>query len=138
MQFAQKDLVEFINFSVGYGHLKRQSAASRERGDNFLDEVPSKTQLHSHYDISSNTQIMARRRVKKRTHVGAKDATGGNKAGDKVPKSMVIRIGAGEVGTSISQLVKDMRQVMEPHTASRLKVCPLLTLLLHHSSDMES
>lgn len=34
---------------------------------------------------------------------------------------MVIRIGAGEVGPSISQLVKDVREVMEPHTASRLK-----------------
>lgn len=34
---------------------------------------------------------------------------------------MVIRIGAGEVGASVSQLVKDMRHVMEPGTASRLK-----------------
>ena len=30
-------------------------------------------------------------------------------------------MGAGEVGTSISQLVQDFRQVMEPDTASRLK-----------------
>lgn len=37
------------------------------------------------------------------------------------PKSMVIRIGAGEVGTSISQLATDVRRVMEPGTASRLK-----------------
>ena len=34
---------------------------------------------------------------------------------------MVIRIGAGEVGPSVSQLVKDVRAVMEPSTASRLK-----------------
>jgi ribosome biogenesis protein SSF1/2 len=34
---------------------------------------------------------------------------------------MVIRIGAGEVGPSISQLVTDVRTMMEPHTASRLK-----------------
>lgn len=34
---------------------------------------------------------------------------------------MVIRVGAGEVGSSVSQLVKDMRLVMEPGTAARLK-----------------
>ncbi|KAF4587882.1 Brix domain protein [Ophiocordyceps camponoti-floridani] len=34
---------------------------------------------------------------------------------------MVIRIGAGEVGSSISQLTRDVRRVMEPGTASRLK-----------------
>lgn len=34
---------------------------------------------------------------------------------------MVIRIGAGEVGPSVSQLVKDVRAMMEPNTAVRLK-----------------
>ena len=34
---------------------------------------------------------------------------------------MVIRIGAGEVGPSVTQLVKDVRAMMEPNTASRLK-----------------
>lgn len=34
---------------------------------------------------------------------------------------MVIRIGAGEVGSSVSQLAKDFRLMMEPDTASRLK-----------------
>ncbi|KAH7088094.1 Brix domain-containing protein [Paraphoma chrysanthemicola] len=37
------------------------------------------------------------------------------------PKSMVIRIGAQEVGGSVSQLVQDVRHVMEPDTAVRLK-----------------
>ncbi|KAF2202353.1 Brix-domain-containing protein [Delitschia confertaspora ATCC 74209] len=37
------------------------------------------------------------------------------------PKSMVIRIGAAEVGASVSQLVQDVRHVMEPDTAIRLK-----------------
>ncbi len=41
--------------------------------------------------------------------------------GPRPPKSMVIRMGAGEIGTSISQLVQDFRHVMEPDTASRLK-----------------
>lgn len=38
------------------------------------------------------------------------------------PKSMVIRIGAGEVGSSVTQLVQDVRQLMQPDTAVRLKV----------------
>ncbi|OAL49686.1 Brix-domain-containing protein [Pyrenochaeta sp. DS3sAY3a] len=40
---------------------------------------------------------------------------------DGQPKSMVIRIGAQEVGGSVSQLVQDVRHVMEPDTAVRLK-----------------
>lgn len=35
---------------------------------------------------------------------------------------MVVRMGAGEVGSSVGQLVKDVRAMMEPHTAIRLKV----------------
>lgn len=67
---------------------------------------------------------MAKRRVKKRTHIGANNPTN---AAEKVghatmrdPKSMVIRTGAGAVGPSISQLALDVRRVMEPGTASRL------------------
>lgn len=66
---------------------------------------------------------MAKRRVKKRTHMGANNpqpASAGH-ASARDPKSMVIRIGAGEVGSSISQLASDVRKVMEPGTASRLK-----------------
>ncbi|KAL1311386.1 hypothetical protein AAFC00_001554 [Neodothiora populina] len=69
---------------------------------------------------------MAKRRVKKRTHVGAKGTQAAvgdapSKPGARAPKSMVIRIGASEVGPSVSQLVKDVRSMMEPNTASRLK-----------------
>ncbi|KGQ06381.1 Brix domain-containing protein C1B9.03c [Beauveria bassiana D1-5] len=66
---------------------------------------------------------MARRRVKKRTHMGASNPESNiqGHASAKDPKSMVIRIGAGEVGTSVSQLATDVRKVMEPGTASRLK-----------------
>lgn len=77
---------------------------------------------------------MARRRTKKRTHTlvsgKPKSATGEQPLNvalkDKIPKSMVIRIGAGEVGPSISQLVLDTRKMMEPHTAIRLRVCSLI------------
>ncbi|KAH8808114.1 Brix domain-containing protein [Xylogone sp. PMI_703] len=68
---------------------------------------------------------MARRRTKKRTHVGAKNGPAGSapstNPASRSPKSMVIRIGAGEVGPSVSQLVKDVRSMMEPDTAARLK-----------------
>ncbi|KAJ4289404.1 rRNA-binding ribosome biosynthesis protein [Collariella sp. IMI 366227] len=68
---------------------------------------------------------MAKKRSKKRTHVGANNpvtptAINGH-ANSRDPKSMVIRIGAGEVGTSVSQLAADVRRVMEPGTASRLR-----------------
>jgi ribosome biogenesis protein SSF1/2 len=74
-----------------------------------------------------NQHIMARRRVKKRTHLGAnsdvaKRGVSHTSAKERTPKSMVVRIGAGEVGPSVSQLVKDIRSVLEPGTASRLKV----------------
>ncbi|KAI0850651.1 Brix-domain-containing protein [Daldinia vernicosa] len=68
---------------------------------------------------------MAKSRTKKRTHVGASNpkhkAPLVGRSAVQDPKSMVIRIGAGEVGSSISQLARDVRQVMEPGTASRLK-----------------
>ncbi|KAL2044047.1 hypothetical protein N7G274_003570 [Stereocaulon virgatum] len=68
---------------------------------------------------------MARRRTKKRTHVGARNGPANgvmaNSSASREPKSMIIRIGAGEVGPSVSQLVKDVRAMMEPGTASRLK-----------------
>lgn len=69
---------------------------------------------------------MAKRRTKKRTHVGANNGPSNgvkaNSSASREPKSMIIRIGAGEVGPSVSQLVKDVRSMMEPGTASRLKV----------------
>ena len=37
-----------------------------------------------------------------------------------MPKSFIIK--HGQVGSSISQLVRDFRKVMEPNTATRLKV----------------
>ncbi|KAJ5760204.1 hypothetical protein N7520_007360 [Penicillium odoratum] len=67
---------------------------------------------------------MAKARVKKRTHLRPQNASAGaNKANsmNKTPKSMVIRVGGSQVGTSVSQLVKDVRRMMEPDTAVRLK-----------------
>ncbi|KAF4122267.1 ribosome biogenesis protein SSF1/2 [Geosmithia morbida] len=66
---------------------------------------------------------MARKHTRKKTHVGANnpDNNGAGHSTARNPKSMVIRIGAGEVGTSVSQLATDVRKVMEPGTASRLK-----------------
>lgn len=59
---------------------------------------------------------MARRR-KNRTHLkGQKSTTNNN---DGIPKSFIIK--HGQVGSSLTQLVRDMRKVMEPNTATRLK-----------------
>ena len=70
---------------------------------------------------------MAKARTKKRTHVRAQNASAAAAKGSssnmsKTPKSMVIRIGGSQVGASVSQLVKDVRLMMEPDTAVRLKV----------------
>ncbi|KAI4275429.1 MAG: hypothetical protein LQ337_003228 [Flavoplaca oasis] len=68
---------------------------------------------------------MARRRHKKRTHVGAQNRPSNgvlpNSSAIRGPKTLVVRMGAGDVGSSVSQLVKDVRKMMEPGTASRLK-----------------
>lgn len=60
---------------------------------------------------------MAKRRQKKRTHVQVvPDEERG------IPKSMVVRVGQTSLGNhSLNQLVKDFRQIMQPHTAIRLK-----------------
>ena len=66
---------------------------------------------------------MARRRTRKKTHAGARSGPpGSNAAVDRDPKSMVVRMGASEVGPNVSQLVRDVRAMMEPGTAARLKV----------------
>lgn len=83
--------------------------------------------LQTHTSVASHSapSTMARQRKKKRTHVGAHNppnpAAVNGHANPRDPKSMVIRIGASEVGTSVSQLASDVRKVMEPGTASRLK-----------------
>ncbi|KOH01138.1 rRNA-binding ribosome biosynthesis protein [Saccharomyces eubayanus] len=60
---------------------------------------------------------MAKRRQKKRTHaqVVPEQEKG-------IPKSMVIRVGQTSLANhSLNQLVKDFRQIMQPHTAIKLK-----------------
>ena len=60
--------------------------------------------------------IMPRRR-KHRTH---KKAAPTEEVNDGNPKSFILK--HGQVGSSLAQLVRDLRKVMEPNTASRLKV----------------
>ncbi|KII88715.1 hypothetical protein PLICRDRAFT_111546 [Plicaturopsis crispa FD-325 SS-3] len=62
---------------------------------------------------------MARRR-KNRTHLkGSNPSTAPGNVPDGVPKSFIIK--HGHVGASLTQLVRDVRRVMEPNTAARLK-----------------
>ena len=65
---------------------------------------------------------MGKRRRKRKTHVMMDDAvgSGGGDGGEKVPKSFVIN--RGSVGKTAEQLVHDLRALMSPHTASRLRV----------------
>jgi ribosome biogenesis protein SSF1/2 len=61
---------------------------------------------------------MAKRRRKTKTHLkGVAKETGA--ASSSAPKSFVIR--SGKVSTSVGNLVSEVRQVMEPNTASRLR-----------------
>ncbi|KAH7139537.1 Brix domain-containing protein [Dendryphion nanum] len=64
---------------------------------------------------------MARGKGKLRRKQSLLDKSTAKGPKDANPKSMVIRIGAGEVGASVSQLVQDVRLVMQPDTALRLK-----------------
>ncbi|KIW65927.1 hypothetical protein PV04_08141 [Phialophora macrospora] len=64
---------------------------------------------------------MAKVRKKKRTHVPNNEPSGKTSQGSRRPRSMVIRMGAGDVGSSVTQLTRDFRAMMEPDTASRLK-----------------
>ncbi|KAJ8142816.1 hypothetical protein OXX80_011761 [Metschnikowia pulcherrima] len=59
---------------------------------------------------------MAKRRVKKRTHQAPNPEEVA-----KIPKSMVLALGSSLKNRSLSQLVKDFRLVMEPHTAIKLR-----------------
>ncbi|KAL0947365.1 hypothetical protein HGRIS_013482 [Hohenbuehelia grisea] len=58
------------------------------------------------------------RKRKNRTHLKGKNASE-QTAADGVPKSFIIK--HGHVGPSLAQLVRDLRKVMEPNTASRLR-----------------
>lgn len=67
--------------------------------------------------IIGKHSAMAKRK-KNKTHL--KGAKARETHSDGLPKSFIIK--HGQVGSSITQLVRDMRKVMEPNTASRLKV----------------
>lgn len=59
---------------------------------------------------------MAKRRVKKRTHKRVLEEELA-----KIPRSMVLRLGSTLKNHSLSLLVKDFRNVMQPHTAISLR-----------------
>ncbi|KAG0337711.1 hypothetical protein BG004_007513 [Podila humilis] len=60
---------------------------------------------------------MGKARKKNRTH--AKPEEGENPNAIKVPKTFVMR--SGEVGSSVMGLVSDIRRLMEPNTATKLR-----------------
>ena len=56
-------------------------------------------------------------RKKTRTH--ATDAVGGAAESEKAPRTFIVR--RGKVDKTVRELVEDMRNVMAPHTAARLR-----------------
>lgn len=61
------------------------------------------------------------RRRKNRTHLkGAGAASATAEGAPNAPKTFIVK--HGHVGSSVAQLVRDMRKVMEPNTATRLRV----------------
>ena len=72
---------------------------------------------------------MAKKRVKKRTHIKKVE----NPNDPKTPKSFVIRTGktmSDPTSSVLAQLVLDVRRIMEPNTATRLRVLPLQKLMM--------
>lgn len=77
---------------------------------------------------------MVKKRVKKRTHVRKVD----NPTDPKIPKSFVIRTGkttADPASSVLAQLVLDFRKIMEPNTATRLRVTLLAALYMGYVVD---
>ena len=70
---------------------------------------------------------MTHHRRKTRTHVKVTAPANG-------PRSFVIK--HGQVGHSLTQLVRDVRKVMEPNTASRLRVSLYVSLTAIACIDM--
>ena len=82
------------------------------------------THAHAHVTVATRRAqkknfpaAMAKRRRKTRTHLRGPNREQVER--DRAPKSFVIR--AGRIGKSAGALVRDVRHVMEPNTASRLK-----------------
>ena len=65
--------------------------------------------------LTSPPSCLLSSQKKKRTHVEQDES-----ALPQVPRTFVME--RGRVGNLLNQLVLDLRQVMEPHTASKLKV----------------
>ena len=72
-----------------------------------------------------NLATMAKARKKKRSQPGGANGLVPGKPGTsnrlQIPQSMVIRMGAADIGSSVSQLAADFREAVQPHTAARLK-----------------
>ena len=68
---------------------------------------------------------MVKPRKKKHSQPGGANGVVSGKAGTSnrhaLPQSMVIRMGVGDIGPSVSQLAMDFREVVQPHTAAKLR-----------------
>lgn len=79
----------------------------------------------SYLQLPRSTRPTMAKRRKNRTHLkgaggAAAAATAAGLGSEGAPKTFVVK--HGPVGGSIAQLVRDVRKIMEPHTATRLRV----------------
>jgi ribosome biogenesis protein SSF1/2 len=69
-------------------------------------------------NTTRDPKAMGRRR-KNRTHLKGISSTATEGASSNTPKTFIVK--HGQVGSSLAQLVRDVRKTMEPNTASRLR-----------------
>ncbi|GEQ69624.1 hypothetical protein JCM33374_g3297 [Metschnikowia sp. JCM 33374] len=93
------------------------AGSHRHRDASLVSQaIPNKFHTPTFSQNHPHPPKMAKRRVKKRTHQPPNPEEVA-----KIPKSMVLALGASLKNRSLAQLVKDFRLVMEPHTAIKLR-----------------
>lgn len=102
------------NFSLGVDHLKKitRHQFQRQQHQRLVTPNPSNTT-----DARNTIENMARGSNRRRKQSVADKRA---RPQDSTPKSMVVCMGS-ETGGAITQLSRDMRHVLEPDTAVRLK-----------------
>ncbi|CAE6490550.1 unnamed protein product [Rhizoctonia solani] len=108
-------------------HVGELKSTLNDPNTTSMERDQAKTELNAmgrgreaHVPIPPLPGLMARRK-KNRTHLkGGVAVAGPASAGTSgAPKSIVVK--HGQVGPALAQLVRDLRKVMEPNTASRLR-----------------
>ena len=119
LRFAAAACVASVLMIIGLnGNLKGIAAGFDNPGESSLEKIRcARTATTGHV----RAPLMGRHRGKKRAPQKVADATT-DPSGSSASKSKCFVVKHGQVGTSVTKLVQDMRKVMEPNTATRLRV----------------